>query len=217
MNAKQERNLDGALAAKTSFEMLEDKVELDRAESFLEQRFARKREYRAKTLEIAEKRRRKWMVQKGKAQFLDFDDKQITQLKKCFNSLDEDNSGSIGVEEISGPLIGLGLVNSFEEVENLVKMVDEDGSGMIEFSEFLGIVLNKNGDANASIITNFFKDLTNGRYKTGVLAFPNWVLREQRTHLKNAVTLEGHDARRHKGMRIMNAIKEQQNLETVHF
>ena len=104
--------------------------------------------------------------------------RQIRRLKECFNSLDEDSSGSIGVEEISGPLIGLGLVASYEEVENLVKMVDEDGSMEIEFTEFLDIILNKNGDASASVITNFFKDLTNGRYKTGVLAFPNWVLRE---------------------------------------
>ena len=47
---------------------------------------------------------------------------------------------------MSGPLIGLGLVNSYEEVEKLVEMVDEDGSGMIEFDEFLDIILNRNGD-----------------------------------------------------------------------
>ena len=94
MNARQDRNGNDALAAKTSFEMLEDskwlirtlkvvihfvlfcdlEVELDRAESFLSQRYARKRDYRAKTLEIAEKRRRRWMVQKGKSKFLDFSD-----------------------------------------------------------------------------------------------------------------------------------------------
>ena len=39
--------------------------------------------------------------------------RQIRRLKECFNSLDEDGSGSIGVEEISGPLIGLGLVGSY--------------------------------------------------------------------------------------------------------
>ena len=34
----------------------------------------RKREYHGKTLEIAEKRRRKWMVQQGKGHMLDFQD-----------------------------------------------------------------------------------------------------------------------------------------------
>lgn len=37
-------------------------LELERAESFLKQRMDRKRDYRAKTLEITEKRRRKWLV-----------------------------------------------------------------------------------------------------------------------------------------------------------
>jgi len=50
-------------------------LELERAESFLKQRCDRKREFRAKTLEMNERSRRKWMVQKGKAAMLNFDDK----------------------------------------------------------------------------------------------------------------------------------------------
>ena len=84
--------------------------------------------------------------------------------------------------------------------------MDLDKSGELEFTEFLNIVLNKNGDTSASIITNFFKDLTNGRYQTGELPFPNWVLRETRCHLKNAVTLEQNDNRRIQGVAIMKAI-----------
>ena len=34
-------------------------------------------------------------------------------------------------------MIGLGLVDSVEEVERLLGLVDVDGSGMIEFGEFL--------------------------------------------------------------------------------
>ena len=75
-------------------------------------------------------------------------------------------------------MIGLGLCATVEEVENLVDLVDEDGSGMIEFGEFLDIILNKSGDAKASVITDFFKNLTQGRYETNGLAFPNWVLKE---------------------------------------
>ena len=67
-------------------------------------------------------------------------------MKEIFGSLDQDGSGSISCEMMSGPLIGLGLVNSYEEVEKLVEMVDEDGSGMIEFDEFLDIIMNRNGD-----------------------------------------------------------------------
>lgn len=89
---------------------------------------------------------------------------QIIRLKECFASLDDDGSGSIGVDEIKGPLIGLGLVSSMDEVEKLVALVDEDNSGLIEFNEFLDIILNKSGDAKARVITDFFKNLTNGKY-----------------------------------------------------
>ena len=113
---------------------------------------------------------------------------QIVRLKECFASLDDDGSGSIGVDEIKGPLIGLGLCSGTEEVEKLVDLVDEDKSGQIEFNEFLDIILNKSGDASARVITDFFKNLTNGKYETKGLAFPNWVLKEQRKYLKNAIT-----------------------------
>ena len=49
-------------------------LELERAESFLKQRFDRKREYRQKTLEITEGKRRKWLIQQGKGHMLDFQD-----------------------------------------------------------------------------------------------------------------------------------------------
>lgn len=87
-------------------------------------------------------------------------------------------------------------------------LVDEDGSGKIEFGEFLDIILNKSGDAKAQVITEFFKNLTNGKYQTGGLAFPNWVLKEQRAHIINAIKLDKEDGRRHKGLKIMNAIKK---------
>ena len=97
--------------------------------------------------------------------------------------MDDDGSGSIGVEEIKGPLIGLGLVDTVEEVEELINRVDEDKSGEIEFNEFLQIILNVQGNnlnsetgLKNNTITNFFKDLTSGKFKTSGLPFSNWIL-----------------------------------------
>ena len=39
------------------------------------------------------------------------------------------------------------------------------------------------------------------------------MLKEQRTHLKNAIILGHEDARRHQGIRIMNAIKKMHEEE----
>ena len=60
--------------------------------------------------------RRKWMKHHGKGHLLNFQDDQIVKLKNCFNSLDYDGGGSICIDELKVPLIGLGLVNSVQEV-----------------------------------------------------------------------------------------------------
>jgi len=54
--------------------------------------------------------------------------------------LDEDGSGSIGVDELEEPLIALGLVDNRQQVQSIVQLVDDDGSEMIEFAEFLTII-----------------------------------------------------------------------------
>ena len=92
---------------------------------------------RTKQLDLGEKLRRKWMFQRGKGHLIDFNDSQIRKLREYFNSLDTDGGGSISIDEIKVPLIGLGLVDTIKQVENIITMVDEDGSGEIEFNEFL--------------------------------------------------------------------------------
>jgi Ca2+-binding EF-hand superfamily protein len=49
-------------------------------------------------------------------------------LRSYFNSLDEDGSGAIGVDELEDPLIALGLVENRQQVSQIVSLVDEDGS-----------------------------------------------------------------------------------------
>jgi Ca2+-binding EF-hand superfamily protein len=42
----------------------------------------------------------------------------------------------------------------------MVKLVDDDDSGQIEFPEFLRIIKMSGGDSQTSRITEFFKDLS---------------------------------------------------------
>ena len=68
---------------------------------------------------------------------IDFQDSEIIELRKYFSSLDGDGSGAIGIEELGiilnskkkeDPLIALGLVNNRDEVEKIMKEVDDDGT-----------------------------------------------------------------------------------------
>ena len=55
--------------------------------------------------------------------------------------MDYDGSGSISAEELSAPLIGLGLVNSTEGVNELIKEYDINNNMAIDFDEFLKIII----------------------------------------------------------------------------
>jgi Ca2+-binding EF-hand superfamily protein len=60
---------------------------------------------------------------------------------------------------LEDPLIAMGLVDNRDQVQKLVELVDEDGSGEIEFDEFLSIIKggSSNDDDNGSAaIKDFF-------------------------------------------------------------
>ena len=99
---------------------------------------------------------RKWMVNHGKGHYLNFSDAQILKLRETFNNLDEDGGGSIGTDELESPLIGLGFADTREQVEEMVREVDEDGSGQIEFGEFLQIIGNSDANEKTGKINKFF-------------------------------------------------------------
>ena len=114
---------------------------------------------------------RKWLKTRGKEHCINFQDEELRQLRTYFSSLDDDGSGSIGVDELEDPLIALGLVDNRAQVQKIVESVDDDGSEMIEFPEFLGIIKggsnSKGGakDDGTAAIYLFFKDLTSGNMK----------------------------------------------------
>ena len=86
-----------------------------------------------------------WLRKHGKSQYIDFEDDKKKILFQYFKSLDGDGSESIGVDELEDPLIALGLVKDRQQVERIIQEVDDDGTGAIEFPEFLKIIsLGKN-------------------------------------------------------------------------
>ncbi len=54
------------------------------------------------------------------------------------------------------PLISLGIAETIEEVKKIIDSVDDDGSGKIEFGEFLKIIGSTGSGGNTGIV-EFFK------------------------------------------------------------
>lgn len=58
-------------------------------------------------------------------------------IRSWFALLDTDGSGTIGLDELQDPLLSTGVASSREEVLELVKRVDKDGSGEVSLDEFM--------------------------------------------------------------------------------
>jgi len=114
--------------------------------------------------------------------------------------------GSIGTEELEEPLIGLGFADNTQDVEEMVKQVDEDGSGEIEFQEFLGIIQNNDGDEKSAALYKFFKGVTNGTIGgNNELSFNLLVSKMKRQHLMDAIMSSDPDKKK-EGERILSNV-----------
>jgi centrin-1 len=107
---------------------------------------------------------KRWQESRGK--FVEFDIKTMNKYKKYYvdiASINADGEEGMGLDQLEEPFISLGLAYSRDEVSNLIDSVDDDGSGRIEFDEFLRIIHNKSKkkSKNNEKITTFFKNLAN--------------------------------------------------------
>ena len=75
---------------------------------------------------------------------------QLDEFREAFNSFDADGGGSIDSSELASVLKSLGQEASPEELAALIKIADTDGSGDIDFLEFVVLVAHKMKSDNDS-------------------------------------------------------------------
>ena len=138
---------------------------------------------------------------------LDFLDEEIKKLKMTFDQLDEDGGGSISMDELEMPLIGLGLADTREEIQQMIDEVDEDGSGQIEFDEFLLILKNTISDPKTAKINQFFKDMSSGELNAQDLSF-NQVVAEVRRRFMMDSILATNPQRQAQGEKILRNVRD---------
>ena len=143
----------------------------------------------------------------GKHQHIGFDDEERCKLEKYFSSLDERKKGSIGTSELEEPLIALGLADNRQKVEEMVSHADQDGSGNIEFEEFLTILKGTGGNAT---MARFFKSLIEGSLikDANNLPFKLVVSTYRRKMIMNALMSKDSETKK-EGERIMKAFAKQ--------
>ena len=63
-------------------------------------------------------------------------DEHMDELKAAFDMFDQDGNG-ISIEELEHAMRSFGKEPSKQELEEMMARVDEDGSGTIDFEEFV--------------------------------------------------------------------------------
>ena len=74
---------------------------------------------------------------------------QLREFREAFAFFDKDGDGRITVEELSTVVRSLGQSPTPEELRHMVRDVDADGNGTIEFAEFLALMSRQREAANA--------------------------------------------------------------------
>merc|ERR1711975_101381 len=93
-------------------------------------------------------------------------------IKEAFDLFDTDGSGSIDAKELKVAMRALGFEPKKEEIQKMIADIDKDGSGTIDFSEFLEMMTTKMSekDSKEEILKAFrlFDD-----DETGKISFKN--------------------------------------------
>jgi Ca2+-binding EF-hand superfamily protein len=97
---------------------------------------------------------------------------EIEEIKEAFDLFDTDNSGTIDPKELKAAMQSLGFDSKNQTIFQMISDLDKDGSGQIEFEEFLDLMTARMSDKDTrSDIEKVFRLFDDD--KTGKITFNN--------------------------------------------
>ncbi|KAF0690442.1 Aste57867_18174 [Aphanomyces stellatus] len=88
-----------------------------------------------KELRLSEER--EWMKKHKKERTFEFTIAEKKILREWFDLLDMDHSGTVTTDELQEMLLTLGLAFTTDETLRIIRTIDADGSGCVDFDEFI--------------------------------------------------------------------------------
>ena len=76
-------------------------------------------------------------------------ERQMQELREAFDLFDTDGSGMIETKELQVALRALGFDSKKDKVRKMIADIDLDGSGTIDFNEFVEMMTGKMGDRDS--------------------------------------------------------------------
>lgn len=77
---------------------------------------------------------------------MELSEQDLAGFREVFDLVDKDGSGAIDAEEVHELLSILGMEATPEEVDTMVREIDRDGNGEVDFEEFLLVMAGGNRD-----------------------------------------------------------------------
>ncbi|EOD09660.1 Centrin, partial [Emiliania huxleyi CCMP1516] len=97
---------------------------------------------------------------------------QMQELREAFDLFDTDGSGMIETKELQVALRALGFDSKKDKVRKMIADIDLDGSGTIDFNEFVEMMTGKMGDRDSpEELSRVFKLFDDD--ETGKITFHN--------------------------------------------
>lgn len=95
---------------------------------------------------------------RGKTELKGLTNEQIEEFRLAFSLFDADGGGTIAIEELAEVMRALGQQVSDTELQDMIREVDEDESGELDFEEFLNLMAKKLHDSDSEVeITEAFR------------------------------------------------------------
>ena len=99
----------------------------------------------------------------------DLTEEQRQEIKEAFDLFDTEGSGRIDAKELKVAMRALGFEPKKEDVKRMIAEVDKEGSGVIEFQDFLDLMTVKMVSQSLLFFLPFFLCKLEGLLKTLLL------------------------------------------------
>ena len=91
-------------------------------------------------------------------QALQLTEDQTAQHKKAFDLLDKNKDGDITTSELGAAMKSIGLSPSEAELQDMIKSVDADASGTLDFNEFQVMIVKQISKSKMEQIKEMFRE-----------------------------------------------------------
>ena len=110
-----------------------------------------------------------WLRSRRREKMVSFDEESFKKAREFFKCLGPDFNETLGVDELKLPLFTFGLADNYNRLNEVIRLIDTDKSGKIDYPEYLQLIGGYTSDTKASLrqkyseVARLFKGVINNK------------------------------------------------------